>query len=222
MSLRKPRSIRLGGEVLQQRNLFLAKSAYLPAKNDKGADQRLIAQQRYSEQGFFYYWSYIDGGRWSFDHVAVRDNIEKRGAYLRSELRFPVSLRGYSAVADRQVHVSTSPPRLLHVRERADRYLKMGEPKSASGERTIPLPPIVVNALREHKLKVGSEFVFPTDRGNVQHHATILHRGFEPAQIAAKVVDDRGKPKYALQSCATSMPHGASSTAGRMAVSNCL
>jgi integrase len=52
--------------------------------------------------------------------------------------------------------------------------------------------------LREHKLKVGSEFVFPTGRGNIQHHATILHRGFEPAQIAAEVVDDRGKPKYAL------------------------
>jgi integrase len=86
----------------------------------------------------------------------------------------------------------------LHVRERADRYLKMGEPKSASGERTIPLPPIVVTVLREHKLKVGSEFVFPTGRGNVQHHATILHRGFEPAQIAAKVVDDKGKAKYAL------------------------
>jgi integrase len=86
----------------------------------------------------------------------------------------------------------------LHVHERADRYLKIAEPKSEAGDRTVPLPPPVVNALREHKLKAKSEFVFPTDEGNPQHHANILHRGFEPAQIAAKVVDDKGKPKYAL------------------------
>ena len=86
----------------------------------------------------------------------------------------------------------------LHVRERADRYLKMGEPKSEAGERTVPLPPMVVNMLREHKMKTKGDFVFPTDKGNPQHHANILHRGFEPAQIAAKVVDDKGRPKYAL------------------------
>jgi integrase len=86
----------------------------------------------------------------------------------------------------------------LHVRERTDRYLEMGEPKSEAGERTIPLPPMIVNVLREHKLKTNGEFVFPTDKGSPQHHANILHRGFEPAQIAAKVVDDKGRPKYGL------------------------
>jgi integrase len=86
----------------------------------------------------------------------------------------------------------------LHVRERADRYLKIGEPKSEAGERTVPLPSMVVNVLRQHKLKAKGDFVFPTDNGNAQHHANILHRGFEPAQVAAKVVDDKGKPKYAL------------------------
>jgi integrase len=88
----------------------------------------------------------------------------------------------------------------LHVRERADRFLEMGEPKSAAGERTVPLPPMLVNVLREHRLKTKDDFVFPTDKGNAQHYANILHRGFEPAQIAAKVVDDEGKPKYALHS----------------------
>jgi integrase len=86
----------------------------------------------------------------------------------------------------------------LHVRERADRFLAMGKPKSGAGERTIPLPPMLVNMLREHKLKTKGEFVFPTSEGNVQHHANILHRGFEPAQVAAKVVNDKGRPKYAL------------------------
>jgi hypothetical protein len=85
----------------------------------------------------------------------------------------------------------------LHVRERADRYLKMGEPKSESGERAVPLPPMIVNVLREHKLRTKADFVFPTDNG-VQHHANILHRGFEPAQVAAGIVDEHGKPKYAL------------------------
>ena len=86
----------------------------------------------------------------------------------------------------------------VHVRERADRYLKIGEPKSEAGERTVPLPSLVVNVLREHKMRAKGDFVFPTDNGNAQHHANILHRGFEPAQVAAKVVDDKGKPKYAL------------------------
>jgi integrase len=86
----------------------------------------------------------------------------------------------------------------LHVRERADRYLRIGEPKSAAGERTVPLTPMVVNVLREHRAKSRGALVFPTVNGKPQHHANILSRGFEPAQVAAKVVDDEGRPKYAL------------------------
>ena len=86
----------------------------------------------------------------------------------------------------------------LHVRERADRFLEIGEPKSKAGERTVPLPPMLVSTLREHRLKTKGEFVFPTDRGRAQHHANILHRGFEPAQIKAGIVGKDGKPKYAL------------------------
>jgi integrase len=90
----------------------------------------------------------------------------------------------------------------LHVRERADRFLEIGKPKSVAGERTVPLPPMLVNMLREHQLKAGfktkEDFVFPTNKGHAQHYANILHRGFEPVQIAAKVVDHKGKPKYAL------------------------
>ena len=86
----------------------------------------------------------------------------------------------------------------LHVRERADRFLEVGQPKSGAGERTVPLPPVVVNALREHKVKSKGELVFPAGQDRPQHHANILSRGFEPAQVAAKVVDEEGKPKYAL------------------------
>jgi integrase len=39
---------------------------------------------------------------------------------------------------------------------------------------------------------------YPAGHDKPQYHANILSRGFEPAQIAAKVVDDKGGPKYAL------------------------
>jgi integrase len=92
----------------------------------------------------------------------------------------------------------------LHVRQRADRYNKIDKPKSESSERTVPLTPMVVNTLREWKLQCPKgehgklEFVFPTGNGEIEYHSNILQRGLEPAQSAAKIVDDKGKPKYAL------------------------
>jgi integrase len=87
----------------------------------------------------------------------------------------------------------------IHVRQRADRYLNVGKPKSEAGERTIPLPPMVLNALREWKLQCPKSthgLVFPTGAGGIEHHANIVHRGLGPAQIAAGVVTKDGKPKY--------------------------
>jgi integrase len=80
--------------------------------------------------------------------------------------------------------------RELHVRQRADRYLAIGSPKSEAGERTVPLTPIVVNALREWKLvcpKNELDLVFPSKRGRVQHLAVIVTRGLVPTLIAAGV-----------------------------------
>lgn len=89
----------------------------------------------------------------------------------------------------------------LHVRQRADRYKEMGEPKSEAGERTLPLPSMIVNTLREWKLrcpKGEDNLVFPTGAGGIENHANILHRGLEPPQITAGIVahvlDDDGKP----------------------------
>jgi integrase len=87
----------------------------------------------------------------------------------------------------------------LHVRQRADKYKEIGKPKSEAGEREVPLPPLVVNALREWKLRCprGKEgLVFPTGTGAVEHHANIVHRGWGPAQIAAGVVNADGTAKY--------------------------
>jgi integrase len=87
----------------------------------------------------------------------------------------------------------------IHVRQRADRYHKIGRPKSESGERTIPLPPMVANALREWKLicpKGELDLVFPNGIGRVESHSTIIRRGLAPVQVAAGVTDHRGRAKY--------------------------
>ena len=85
---------------------------------------------------------------------------------------------------------------VIHVRQRADRLHKIGPPKSASSERTIPLPPIVVNTLKEWRLACPRGplgLVFPTGAGNVESHKNITARGLHPAMLTAGVTVDTGK-----------------------------
>lgn len=91
--------------------------------------------------------------------------------------------------------------RELHVRQRADRFNKFGKPKSESGERTVPLTPILVTTLREWKLacpKGDKGLVFPTGSGNVESHSNIAKRGLSPTLIAAGVtvpaIGAKGEP----------------------------
>ena len=87
----------------------------------------------------------------------------------------------------------------LHVRQRADKFKTIGKPKSAAGERAIPMPPILVNALREWKLacpKSELGLVFPTGAGEVEYHSNIVTRGLAPVQVAAGVVTKAGAAKY--------------------------
>ena len=80
----------------------------------------------------------------------------------------------------------------LHVRQRADRYGKVGRPKSEAGERTVPLPPMVVSVLREHRLACPNGelgLAFPNSRGNFDHRITIVERAFHPTQVAAGVYE---------------------------------
>jgi integrase len=89
----------------------------------------------------------------------------------------------------------------LHVRQRADRFNGIGEPKSASGSRTVPLPSVAVQALREWKLKSGpGDLVFGTRSDKPEAHGNIINRGFAPAQIAGGVTKD-GKAKYTGLHC---------------------
>jgi integrase len=87
--------------------------------------------------------------------------------------------------------------RELHVRQRADRYGAIGKPKSESGERTVPLTPLVVNTLREWKLacpKSEAGLVFPSTGGLVEHHKNIVERGLVPTLIGAGVVIEEESP----------------------------
>jgi integrase len=86
----------------------------------------------------------------------------------------------------------------IHVRQRADRWRVIGRPKSEASERTIPLLPMVVNALREWKLicpKGEQDLAFPNTVGRGEDASSIVQRGWTPAQIAAGVTK-QGKAKY--------------------------
>ena len=87
----------------------------------------------------------------------------------------------------------------LHVRQRADRYGQIGRPKSEAGERTVPLPPMLISALREHRLACGKnslDLVFANSRSGIEHRNTIVDHGFHPTQVAAGVADRDGRAKY--------------------------
>jgi integrase len=89
----------------------------------------------------------------------------------------------------------------IHVRQRADAWGEMGAPKSAAGDRKIPMSPMVLSALREWKLacpKGDLGLVFPNGVGRIENHANIANRGFYALQRAAGMVDAKGSPKYGL------------------------
>jgi len=91
--------------------------------------------------------------------------------------------------------------KVVHIRQRANLWCEIGAPKSAAGNREIPMSPMVVNALREWRLvcpKGKERLVFPNGAGNVESHANIANRGFYGLQTEAGIVDTAGKAKYGM------------------------
>ena len=89
----------------------------------------------------------------------------------------------------------------LHVRQRADRYNKIGHPKSAAGERVIPLPPMLVNTLRKWKLACPNSelgLVFPAADGSIESYVNVTRHALVPVLLAAgittPVLDKNGRP----------------------------
>jgi integrase len=63
--------------------------------------------------------------------------------------------------------------------------------------------PIVLNTLLEWRLRCPKgplDLVFPNGAGNVEQRNNIAARGLNPAQVAAGVVDEKGRAKYGLHS----------------------
>jgi integrase len=87
----------------------------------------------------------------------------------------------------------------IHVRQRADRFGTIGDPKSEAGERTIPVMPMVINALRELEPQATGKYVFGNGAGNVENHSNLVQRVLQRAQIAADltvpVLHHKGEPK---------------------------
>lgn len=102
--------------------------------------------------------------------------------------------------------------RQIHVVERADRFNDMGRPKSAAGERFIPIPPMVANTLREWKLRYHrptkgrdergklvredarpTHLVFANGSGKVESLANIINRGLVPMMIKAGITVETGE-----------------------------
>jgi len=95
------------------------------------------------------------------------------------------------------------------VRQRANLWGEIGAPKSAAGQREIPMSPMVVNVLREWRLacprlRAGEGdgegrlwLVLSNGKGKIESHAN-LFRGFYALQRATGVVTAEGKPKYGL------------------------
>ncbi|EKF58607.1 tyrosine recombinase XerD [Agrobacterium albertimagni AOL15] len=106
--------------------------------------------------------------------------------------------------------------REIRVHQRADRFNDIGNPKSVSGERAVPVPPIVINTLREWKLACPRrhsgkldpdgkpvmvlDLVFPNGAGKVDNLNNMLKRGLHPLWVKAGVTvesgetDEKGRP----------------------------
>lgn len=101
--------------------------------------------------------------------------------------------------------------REIRVHQRADRFNAIGRPKSEAAERSVPIPPLVANTLKEWRLSCPrpklkdvagnaireemrpEQLVFPNGQGKVESLSNIMQRGFLPTQIEAGVSVATGK-----------------------------
>lgn len=93
---------------------------------------------------------------------------------------------------------------VIRVRERADRYQKLGPPKSKAGRRDIPLAPMVINTLREWRLVcpvTDLDLAFPSESGGVLLHTNLLRQGFHALLKACELMGAKDtEPPYPFHS----------------------
>lgn len=81
--------------------------------------------------------------------------------------------------------------RKISLSQRADASHRIGKLKSKAGYRSIHMPPMVLQAMREWKLicpKGDLGLVFPNKLGKVESHSNVLERGLHPVLVAGGMV----------------------------------
>lgn len=99
---------------------------------------------------------------------------------------------------------------IITVRKRADCYCTIGNTKSKSGRREIPMGPQLATVLKEWKIACPTgdlDLVFPNGIGNVETHSNIYNRVFKPLMLKCGIVDGEGAPRFSLHA----MRHAAAS-----------
>lgn len=99
---------------------------------------------------------------------------------------------------------------IITVRQRADRYCDMGNTKSRSGRREIPMGPQLAKVLKAWKLACPTgtlDLVFPNGSGKVETHSNIYNRIFKPLMLECGIVDGNGAARFSLHA----LRHGAAS-----------
>jgi integrase len=138
-------------------------------------------------------------------HIPTPDEIRRIIAHLDGDRRRPMlltaifaGLRASELRGLRWADIDLKKAE-LHVRQRVDRYQKIGPVKTEAGERTVPMPPQLVSTLREWKLacpKSHLDLAFPSLAGTPMTLADIVRRSLQPVQVTTGVVNNKGKAKY--------------------------
>ncbi|MGQ4272604.1 tyrosine-type recombinase/integrase [Terrihabitans sp. B22-R8] len=97
----------------------------------------------------------------------------------------------------------------IRVSQRADQYREIGPTKTDAGNRIIPVPPTVTNALKELHLRQANDarLVFGNPDGAPRSHTNIVNKGLIPAMIAAGVTTTDGKRVVAKYSGLHALRH---------------
>ena len=109
----------------------------------------------------------------------------------------------------------------IEVSERVDAWNEVGAPKTASSHRVIPLAPMAVNALKEHRLAVSngaSGLVFPSEAGTPLNHQNVDKRIWKPLLVSAGMFtlhptdrDESGEPTKVPKYTFHALRHAAAS-----------
>jgi integrase len=89
------------------------------------------------------------------------------------------------------------------VRQLADEWGTIGMPKSAAGQREIPVSITVISTLKEWKVccpKGELDLVFSNTRGKIQPLQNLAQRFWRPLQVAAGLADATGEPLFNFHS----------------------